>query len=77
MTVHCHRCGTSNVRLAHFRWKDLAYLLVLRSAVRCRYCRLRFHVSIFKIRAIRREAHERRAREEYGAPVEPIADSKR
>ena len=65
MTVHCHRCGTTNLRPAHFRWGDLAYLLTLRSPVRCRYCRKRFFVSVFSIGTIRREAEARVHREEY------------
>jgi len=74
MNVHCHRCGTRNLRPAHFRWADLAYLLALQSPVRCRYCRLRFYVSIFKIRKLRREAEERHAREEHGTHVERAVD---
>lgn len=65
MTVHCHICGTTNLRPAHFRWKDLPFLLLLRSPVRCRYCRSRFHVSVFGIPQVRRDGEARRAREEH------------
>ena len=65
MAVQCSVCGSENVRPSHFRWKDLAYLLVLRSAVRCRYCRTRFYVSIFRILGVRRRARERSASEKY------------
>lgn len=62
MTLHCHRCGSSNLRPAHFRWMDLGFLIALRSPVRCRYCRMRFYVNLFRIGAIRRNAEERRSR---------------
>jgi len=74
MTVHCHRCGATNLRPAHFRWGDLAYLLTLRSPVRCRYCRARFYASIFKIPKLRREAGEQRAREEQAEQMQHAAD---
>ena len=54
---------------------DLAHLAVLRSAVRCRYCRVRFYVSILKIGGIRRDAELRRARERYGVHLERMARS--
>lgn len=65
MIAHCRECGSGNLRPSHFQVTDLAYLFVLRSPVRCRTCRQRFHVSIFSIGKIRREAEARRAREEY------------
>jgi ribosomal protein L40E len=63
MIAHCHECGSRNLRPSHFLMADLAYLLVLRSPVRCRTCRKRFHVSIFSIGKIQREAEARRDHE--------------
>ena len=77
MTVHCHRCGTTNLRPAHFRWGDLAYLLTLRSPVRCRYCRLRFYASVSNVRKIRRQAEERHARGEDDVDVEQAGSFER
>lgn len=77
MTVHCHRCGSCNLRPAHFRWLDIIFLAVLHSPVRCRYCRLRFYVSILQIGGIRRDAELRRARERYGTHIERMTDSER
>lgn len=70
MTVHCHRCGSSNLRPAHFRWMDLGFMMVLRSPVRCRYCRVRFYVSFTRIGVIRREAQARLIRERCANPHE-------
>ena len=67
MTVHCPRCGSGNLRPAHFRRSDLPYLLILRFPVRCRYCRDRFHVGIFRIRKVRLVAEERHAHEDERA----------
>lgn len=75
MTVHCHRCGSSNLRPAHFRWMDIVYLAGLNSPVRCRYCRVRFYVSILKIGAIRREAEQRRFREIYAIRTEQMTEA--
>jgi hypothetical protein len=65
MIAHCHECGSRNLRPSHFLIADLAFLLVLRAPVRCRTCRKRFHVSIFSIGKIQREAEARRDREEH------------
>jgi len=64
MIVYCHACGSRNVRPSHLQPKDLVYFLILRYPVRCRYCRKRFSVSIFKIREVRRDAHARDVRHE-------------
>ncbi len=56
---------------------DLVNRVVLRAPVRCRYCRVRFYVSILKIGAIRREAEQRRMRERYGMRIERMAGSER
>jgi len=77
MTVHCHRCGSDNLRPSHFRWMDVLNRVVLRSPVRCRYCRVRFYVSILNIRGIRRDADQRRARERYSVQIERIAGTER
>jgi len=65
MTAYCHACGSRNLRPSRLQLKDLAYFLILRYPVRCRYCRKRFSVSIFSIGKIRREAEARLHREEY------------
>jgi hypothetical protein len=65
MTVYCHTCGSRNLRPSRLQPKDLIYFLTLRYPVRCRYCRKRFSVSIFRIGMIRREADARIHREEY------------
>lgn len=75
MTVHCHKCGSCNLRPAHFRLMDLIYLVGLHSPVRCRYCRTRFYVSILKIGTIRRDAEVRRSHERYGSHLERMAGS--
>ena len=62
MTVHCNLCGSTNLRPAHFQLRDLAYLVTLRSPVRCRYCRMRFHVHLFNALRIRRGHHARRVK---------------
>jgi len=77
VTVHCHICGTTNVRPSHFQLNDLPFLLVLRFPVRCRYCRLRFHVSVFSILEVRREDKARRACEKHDShPSQAAAISK-
>ncbi|MGB0065639.1 MAG: hypothetical protein WBP85_14450 [Terracidiphilus sp.] len=76
MTVHCHRCGSCNLRPSHFRWVDLAHLALLRSPVRCRYCRTRFYVTLGKISGIRREA-EARIRQEHHMEMERLAGPER
>jgi hypothetical protein len=53
--------------------EDLPFLLVLLSPVRCRYCRLRFHVSLFSIPKVRREDQARRAREEHDSHLAQAA----
>jgi len=63
--VHCHVCGSRNLRPSHFQLMDLAYLLILRLPVRCRSCRVRFHVSILKIGKVRRDAEARRDRDQH------------
>ena len=65
MNVYCQACGSRNIRPSYFRITDAGFLLTLRFPVRCRQCRKRFAVSIFKIRRLRREATARIAREEY------------
>lgn len=65
LIAHCHECGSRNLRPSHFQTTDLAYLVLLRSPVRCRSCRKRFYVSIFSIGKIGREAAARRDREEH------------
>ena len=63
MTVFCRVCGSRNIRPSHFQFKDFRFLLTLRYPVRCRACRKRFVVSIFRIRRVRRDAEARRAGE--------------
>ena len=63
MPVTCRFCGSENVRPSLLRIGDLAFLLVLRHPIRCRRCRHRSHVSVFKIAAIRRQAQARSRRE--------------
>ena len=65
MTISCQTCGSRNLRPSRLQLKDVAYFLVLRYPVRCRYCRKRFSISIFNIATIRREADARRHREDY------------
>ena len=65
MIAHCHVCGSRNLRPSHFQIVDLAFLLVLHVPVRCRTCRKRFHVSLFSIGKIRRDAEVRRDQEEH------------
>ena len=72
--AHCLVCGSRNLRPAHFQMTDLAFLLALRSPVRCRECRRRFHVSIFRIGKIRRDAEARRAREEHESRLSRAAN---
>jgi hypothetical protein len=54
--------------------RDLAYLLVLCAPVRCRECRKRFHVSIFGIGKIRRDAEARRDREDRDERISQTAN---
>ncbi len=65
MIPHCRVCGSRNLRPSHFQTTDLAFLLFLHAPVRCRTCRKRFHVNIFSVAKIRREAEARREREKY------------
>ena len=64
MTVHCHSCGSRNLRPSRLQAVDAFALLTLRYPVRCRDCRRRFLVSIFSIRKVRRDAEARRIRRE-------------
>jgi hypothetical protein len=48
---------------------DWIFLIILRYPVRCRYCRRRFTVSIFKIRKVRRDAHLRDVRHKNDKPM--------
>ena len=66
MTAYCRRCGSRNLRPSRLQLKDLIYFLILRHPVRCRYCRKRFYVSIFRIGEVRRDAHVRDVRHENG-----------
>ena len=49
--------------------KDLVYFLILRHPVRCRYCRKRFYVSIFRVGEVRRDARARDVRHESDKSV--------
>lgn len=62
MSVHCHVCGSKDLRPSRFQPGDLVYLLTLRHPVRCRDCRRRFCVSILHIRKVKRDARMRRTR---------------
>jgi hypothetical protein len=46
MTIYCHECGSTNVRIAHFRFGDLIRLLAFRYPVRCRTCKARWHAPV-------------------------------
>ncbi len=62
MTVHCNLCGSTNLRPSYFQMRDLAFLATFRLPVRCRYCRMRFHVHLLNALRIRRGCHARRVK---------------
>jgi hypothetical protein len=64
MTAYCRARGSRNLRPSHLQPKDLVYFLILCHPIRCRYCRKRSYVSIFKIREIQRDARARDVRHE-------------
>ena len=69
MSVHCHACGSRNLRPSRLQLRDFVFLLTFRFPVRCRYCRDRFYASIFSIRKIWRDARARDIRHENDAPM--------
>ena len=44
----CRICGSTDFRLSHFRSKDVFHLVRLSYPVRCRCCRTRDYVVVFK-----------------------------
>jgi hypothetical protein len=58
MPIHCRVCGSSNLRVSHFRVSDLAKLMVLRYPVRRRVCRQRGHIPIMQSIRLRRNDTE-------------------
>ena len=56
MSIHCKYCGSNNIRPSLFQSSDWIHLLLLRHPIRCRSCRERSYVSIFRIAEIRRKA---------------------
>ena len=73
MTARCHVCGSKNLRPSRVQRKDLIYFLTLRHPARCRYCRERFYVSIFRITEVRRDALARDIRhQDEMRPPQPV-----
>jgi len=60
----CWYCGKDHFRRSHFQLKDILWLLVLRSPVRCSFCHKREYTTIFRAQAIRRAQLERRTKRE-------------
>jgi hypothetical protein len=60
----CFSCGSSNLRLSHFRLMlfDVFGLAVLRLPVRCRYCRERFHLNVLSAMKVFARDHSSRSR---------------
>jgi hypothetical protein len=59
MLSHCRLCGSSDLRISHFRLKDIPYTLILRYPMRCWVCRGRDHIFIPRVLRMRREAELR------------------
>jgi len=59
MSVFCHECGSLMVRQATLRIADAVYLLTLRYPVRCRTCRKRWYISLFRARRLPRSPERR------------------
>ena len=43
----CPNCWSSEIRSSHFRFVDLAWLVMLKLPLRCEECQQRFHASLF------------------------------
>lgn len=72
MPVHCRFCGSENVRPSFLKINDLGYLVLFLFPVRCRKCRHRSHISVFRIREVRREAQARSLREARAEDAIPM-----
>jgi hypothetical protein len=51
----CSCCGSTNLRLSHFRLYDLIWLAMAKLPVRCRYCRERLHWNLVAALQLKRE----------------------
>ena len=49
MLAYCPQCGSADLRPSHLQPGDWHYLIRLRYPVRCRSCRHRGSVNLFKI----------------------------
>ena len=52
MSFRCLNCGLYPVRNSHFRLPDVVHLLRFHLPIRCRICKERYYVSIFKARKV-------------------------
>jgi hypothetical protein len=66
--MRCPSCGSSHLRLSHWKVSDLFFLLTLRFPARCWLCRERTRVSILQALTIRRlQKKEHHAHAKHGA----------
>jgi hypothetical protein len=61
MSMRCHICGSSNIRLSRFRMVDIAELLILKYPVRCRTCRERSYEFVLRLIGMKRRAAPQKA----------------
>ena len=49
MSIYCHFCSSTDLRVSRFRLKDVAHLIILRYPMRCWVCRERAYKPILKL----------------------------
>lgn len=72
MPVCCRICGSENLRPSHLLVTDWRYFVKLRYPIRCRKCRKRGSVRLWKIFAVRNKANARRSSEESARPLRVV-----
>jgi hypothetical protein len=59
MSLFCHECGSTDIRIAHFRFGDALRLFIFRYPVRCRDCKNRWYAPIALARELPRPQNRR------------------
>ena len=59
MSVQCRLCGSFDLRMSRFRFKDLPHFFILHYPMRCWVCRERDYLFILRIFRMSREAEPR------------------
>lgn len=59
MSLYCHECGSTEVRVSHLRLVDAVRIIALQYPVRCRNCRHRWYAPLSETRNLPRPQHPR------------------